>query len=489
MTLRRRGEQTGRMRFVPRIGEGAPRGACLFFLIATLLVRMPGAARAEDPEPVRWSVQEAVAYALGNNPELAVAHNKIDELVQQRGVVFSNYLPDVNFEASYRYIDNVPRIDVSFDLPSTTPGVPPSTITRQVVVGANDNAAIALKFNQLLFGSGRVYYADRAMKKQVASGEYQEDSVKLGVARQTAEVYYRVQILDKVVGVQREALHAAQAHCDQVQHRRDAGAATLLELLRSQVEVSNLDAAATEAEKNHESALTLLRRVTGLPEDVPVTLTGAIITTSVGRPDPDHLVRNAYDSRPELKALEESQTAAEDKALSERGWMLPTLNLFGNFTYQNPYFAIVEWEQIFTVGVGIQVPLFDGLSAYRKMREARAVAETVSLTAAQTRADVRKDIDTAFLDLKEAEVRIRTTDENQGRATRMLSIAESTYAAGAATSLEVIDAQLAATRARLEHLKALYDYRIACVRLAWASGDLEGIWREEPWQNESSPSS
>jgi len=41
----------------------------------------------------------------------------------------------------------------------------------------------------------------------------------------------------------------------------------------------------------------------------------------------------------------------------------------------------------------------------------------------------------------------------------------------------VIDAQLAATTARLDHLKALYDYRVARARLAAATGDLEAIGR------------
>jgi outer membrane protein TolC len=36
---------------------------------------------------------------------------------------------------------------------------------------------------------------------------------------------------------------------------------------------------------------------------------------------------------------------------------------------------------------------------------------------------------------------------------------------------------LAATRARLAYLLALYDYRIAQVRLASAAGDLQGIER------------
>jgi outer membrane protein len=444
--------------------------------------------RPESPvragEPLRWSVRDAVTYALVHNPEVAVSRNRVEELKEQQGEVFANFLPNLDFEAGYKYINNVPQIDINFNLPTT----PPSRFTKVVEVGANDNYSLQVALNQILFASGRVFFAHRAAEKQVTAGGFQEDSVKLNVARQAAEVYHGVRISASIVTVQQEALEAARAHQEQVRNRFDAGAATRLELLRSQVEVSNLVSGVTEAEKNRETAMTLFRRITGLPEDARVTLTDPAFATA-RPPGSEELLETALGSRPELKALEQNRSALEDQALAARGRMLPALNLFGSFTVQKPYFSLVEWEKIFTVGAGISVPLFDGLSAYRGMRRARAAAETVSLTAAQTRADVRTQVETALLELREAEVRTRTTEENVGSALQMLSIAESTYAAGAATSLEVIDAQLAATRARLDQLKALYDYRIACVRLAYATDDLEAISREEAWQSESYPSS
>jgi len=438
-------------------------------------------------EPLRWSVREAVTYALENGPEAAVSQNRVEELKEQRGEVFSRFLPHLSLDASYRYMDNVPQIDIDFQIPTT----PPTRFTKVVEVGDNDNYSLQVQLTQLVFASGRVYYAHRAAGKQLEAGRLQDHAVRLGVARRTAEVCHGLRISGNVVAVQQEALEAARAHHDHVRNRYDAGAATRLELLRSQVEVANRVAALSEAERNLESTRVLLCRVTGLPEDAPVELAdeaAAAAPPPAGQPDTGALLEAALAARPELKALEQSRSALEDQALSERGRMLPALNLFGGFTYQKPYFSLVEWEEIFTVGAGLTVPLFDGLAAYRGMRRARAAAGTVSLTAAQTRADVRTEVETALIALREARVRIGVTEENLERVLQMLSIAENTYAAGAATSLEVIDAQLAANRARLDHLKARYDHRVACVRLAHATGDLEGIWREEAWQSGSSPS-
>ena len=109
--------------------------------------------------------------------------------------------------------------------------------------------------------------------------------------------------------------------------------------------------------------------------------------------------------------------------------------------------------------------------------KARAEAETTSYTIARTRADIVVDVHNAVAAMDEAASRVNLTTYNVERAETLVKIANDSYLVGGATSLEVIDARLMATRARLAHLKACYDYRVARVRLAAAQGDIEGMWR------------
>lgn len=447
---------------------------CLTMLVAAVLLAW--AVRAQAEEPLRWSVAEAIGFALEHSPDVAVAHSKIAEKEEAKGEVFSNFLPDLAIDAGYKYLDNVPRIETDMQVDSPVPGVPPISIQDSFEIGVNDNWLARLSLNQLLFASGRVYFAHRAAAKQVESSRQEEETVKLGVARQTAEAYLAVLIAGAVTDVQREALSTARAHLEQVQNRYDAGVANRLELLRAQVEVSNVEPRVIEAEQGIETAVIMLRRATGLGREVEIELTDPL-EAEVEPVEEEKQLERARAMRPEFKVLEHTQSAAEDLALSERGGMLPLMQLTSTFGYEKPYFAVNEWEQVFTVGVGLQVPLFDGLESYRGMRRARAAAETITLATAQTHANVRTEVRTAVLALREAAVRIKTTKDNQERANEMLDISQHSYAAGAATNVEVIDAQLAVTTARLEHLKALFDYRKAQIHLAAATGDLTSIGR------------
>lgn len=446
----------------------------VFFFLAACL--FPASASAQAGEPLRWSARDAVAYAMGHSPDVAVAHSRIAEHEEARGEVFARFLPDLTLDAGYRYQDNVPRIETDFQMDSPVPGLPPIRVQDTREIGANDNFVARLSFSQLLFESGRVYYAHRAAGKRVESTHHEEESVKLRVARDTAEAYLRVLIAEAVAEVQREALAAARAHLEQVRNRYEAGAASRLELLRAQVEVSNVEPRVVDAERGIETAMILLRRTTGIPNGAEVALTDQL-EAEVKPIDEERELDLARAQRPEFKVLESKRSAAKDMVLSHRGGMLPVMHLTGSFGVEKPYFAINEWEQIFTVGVGLQVPLFDGLEAYRGMRRARASAETISLATVQTHANVRTEVLHAVLALREAAVRIGTTAANKERAVEMLDISENSYAAGAATNVEVIDAQLAATTARLEHLRSLYDYRRGQIHLAAATGALTSMGR------------
>lgn len=434
--------------------------------------RPPAAAQ----ESVHWTLSDAVVYSLEHSPDLAVAASRIKETEEARAEVFSNFLPDLSFEGGYTYIDNVPRIAIDF--PVDPPGdlIPPFQINRQALIGANDNYKAKFVLNQLVFASGKVYYAHRAASNQIDSERARLEALRLQVARAAAEAYNAALIAQEAVEVQRQSLEAARAHLTQVKRKYEAGAATRLELLRAEVEVSNREPRIAEAEKRLDLALARLRRAAGLPEGTPVSLTDPIESAPENLNEAEALER-AIHMRPELTALARLQRAAEDQALAQRGAMLPSVLFTGTFGYEKPYFAIDEWERNWTVGVGVRVPLFDGLEAYYGMKKARAAAATARESASQATADIQVEVRSALLELREATLRIPSTLSNMDRARDILAIAEESYRAGASTSLEVIDAQLAATTARLDHLKALYDYRVARVRLAAATGDLEAIGR------------
>ena len=439
--------------------------------VVGLLLAAP--ALAQDGGP--WTLDAAINYAQAHNPDLQTALSQLDEAHQAQGEVFANFLPDLTLEGGYTYLSNVPEMEVNLAI-QPLPIVEPVSIHKKFPLGYHDNRRLQVNFSQLLFASGQVYYAYEAVDEQIRAGEHRLDAARLKVSQATAEAFLGVLIAQSLAQARNESLNSARAHLVEVTHRHDAGAASRFELLRAQVEVSNIEPQVTEAERMVETTRAGLRRAMGLAPDAPAAVTGDLETAPEPVDEGAALAR-AEQARPELAAYAANRQAAEEQALSYRGAMLPAVMMTASYAYQRPYYSIDDWESNWTFGVGVRVPIFDGLQAYHAMSRARAAAETAARGQAQARADVSLEVHNAVLALREAEVRVASTRANVERARQMVAIAESSYQAGALTSMDVIDAQLAATNARLAYLKALYDYRLARVRLAAATGDQAGIGR------------
>jgi len=422
----------------------------------------PGPAAAE--ENGSWSLSQAIEYAQGHNPGVAVLESQVNEIEQAKNEVFSGFLPQLTLQGGYTYINNAP----SMSLP--IPGTQPFHLVY------NDNYQIQASLNQVLFTSGQLYYGNRAMSRQVKATRLSAEAVRLKLARGVAEAYLGVLLAQDVLKARQESLQTAQAHLAQVQRRLDAGTASRFELLRSQVEVDNLVPTVSEAANTVELARTRLAQAMGLTGQEDLKLSDSLETTVREINGAEYLER-AQKERPELLALAEARQAATDQSLSKRGAMLPSVMAFGTYAYQKPYVTLNDWEKNWTLGVGAKLTLFDGLKTYSSYQGARAKVQTLNNTLAQTRDDIYTEAKNALLSIKEAATRVQTTGANVTRAQEVVKIADESYIAGATTSLEVIDAELAATNARIAHLKALYDYRLSRVRLFAAVGDRQEIGR------------
>jgi outer membrane protein TolC len=435
---------------------------------------LPGPVRAA--EPVTWALDDAIGYGLAHSPDLAEREAAVAVAQEAQGEVFANFLPKLTLTGGYEYIGNVPKISLSIT-PPLPAFIPPVNISKSIEMGANNNWMVAANLNQLVFASGRVYYGYRAAGEQITEKSLEVEAARLKVAQQTAEAFLGLLMAQEVFDAQSASLRDATDHLKDVQTRYDAGAASRFDLLRAEVEVDTIEPQVSQAAEQIKLAVGYVQRASGLSKDTPVKPLGKLEAAEINPLDWAAAHDAAQRQRPELAAFAAGQRAFEDAAKSRRAEMLPAVALTGSYGWQKPYYFDLDGDTNWTVGVGVQIPLFDGLAAYRGMSGDRANAEGLRRSAVRMRADIRTEVEAALLAADEAAQRTKSTKATLDRAEKLVSIAENSYKAGALTSLDVIDAQLAATRARVAYLNALYDYRVARVRLAAAAGDLQKIGR------------
>ena len=83
---------------------------------------------------------------------------------------------------------------------------------------------------------------------------------------------------------------------------------------------------------------------------------------------------------------------------------------------------------------------------------------------------VMLDVRSTYLDLREAEKRIKTTQVAVAKAEEDYHIAQVRYMAGVGTNTDVLDAQVALTDAQNNYVQSLYDYNTSRTSLETAIG-------------------
>jgi outer membrane protein len=83
---------------------------------------------------------------------------------------------------------------------------------------------------------------------------------------------------------------------------------------------------------------------------------------------------------------------------------------------------------------------------------------------------VRLQVRQALDELRRAEKTVEATQLNVRQAERVLAMMQNNYRYGAATTLDVVDAQMALSLARTNLLQGLYDHVIGAARLRWVMG-------------------
>jgi outer membrane protein TolC len=183
------------------------------------------------------------------------------------------------------------------------------------------------------------------------------------------------------------------------------------------------------------------------------------------------LLETARKGRSDLKAQQQHEQTARMNYSAMEAERLPSVSAFGD--YGTIGSELIGAHPTHTVGVQLKVPLYDGgRRAYRRQESLAQVREEEIRTrdlGLQVELDVRLALDS----LRSADSQVQTAGQGLTLAQSELEQAQRRYQAGVTNSLEVTDAQTRLDRARANQIDALYNYNLARLELATATGAIQ----------------
>jgi len=398
------------------------------------------------------TLEEAIKMALSNNKEILIAKEKVKEAEQALRIAKGGYFPNLGLDVTYTHLSEVPSLSL--------PG-PPGGL--EIEMGKQDSYLSKLTLTQPLYTSGRLGLTCRQAELNCQKVKEDLVSCQNEVIFQVKEAFYSVILAQDVLKVTRQALKQAERHLKVVEELFRTGAVSRFDLLRSQVEVANLKPDLIRAENNLRLAKERLANL------LCITLDSTKIEGELSFEPVDISLEEAIDralrERSELKSLRLQREASEVSLSLARIWNLPSMSLVGNYQYENPFEGRDEWGSEWNINIVLSLSLFDGGVGKARIARRKSQLAQVELSLQQLEEGIILEVKRNFWEMKALEEVIYAQRKNVEQAQEALSIAESRYANGTATNLEVLDAQLALTRARTNYVKALYDYNVAKAKL------------------------
>ena len=320
-------------------------------------------------------------------------------------------------------------------------------------------------------------YTGGALSGQIMSAKAGYKSALVGVQKSYNDMrstvtngYYTVLQADDMQVLARESVARLEEHLKNVKAQYDVGVVAKVDVLRSEVELANAQQNLIKAENAYKISEANFNKIIGLPLATNLFLEDTLNYVPYDK-DLEYCLDYASKNRPELEQAKQGVQAARGQVRAARSGYQPQISAVAsqNFGTSDAHWPADE-ESNWTVGVQASLTIFDTGVTRSKAHAAKANYFSAEESYRDTVDAVMLDVRSQYLNLREAEKRISTTEVAVSQAEEDYRIAQLRYQAGVGTNTDVLDAQVALTDAQTNYLQSVYDYNISKTNLETAIG-------------------
>jgi outer membrane protein len=318
----------------------------------TILLAVVVAGQVLAQTSPKLTLQEAVAIALQNHPQIQAAQNEANFARQQIVINRSAYYPMLTGEITGSQANNLARIGAGI--------LPASRLYDRFGQGA--------LFSQLVTDSGRTPNLVASAKLGAQASAQTLLATRYDVVLQVNRSFFDVLHAQAVIKTAQQTIEARQTLADQVTELAKNKLKSQLDVSFADVNVSEAKLLLIRAQEALDAAVADLGRALGSDQPANYQLVEEAVPT--GPPGkPDDLITQAVTNRPELASLRSSRDSAYKFFEAEKDLSRPTVSIaaVGGFLplINTPATAPIpaEYEG---VAANASIPVFNGPDRLRE---------------------------------------------------------------------------------------------------------------------------
>jgi outer membrane protein TolC len=339
------------------------------------------------------------------------------------------------------------------------------------VFGADQNRDGNVTAMYSLFSGGRDYYTYRAAAHRADAGREMLRGTEVDVAMQARLDYIAAVRETENVQVLAALLRDIDERLRVTREQFDAGRVPRYYVLRDEAERANVVQMQAMTQSRAELALVALKTTLGIDLVSAITLSErldyvpTILSIEEG-------IREASERQPELKAAIKQREATEAEVRAAYGNYFPQVSLsyMYDWLWSKNRNEPKSGDDGYSVGVVVTLPLFDGFLRENALKTAKSKLERAVQAEGLVRQQIAKDVNQAALMLTAADKGVAASGTGLVQAEEDFRVVRERFEAGRGIQVEVLDAQVALTRARFNIVNALAEYHNALAMWLRATG-------------------
>jgi len=431
-------------------------------------------------EVLRFSLEEAVKYALENNINVKNAQLEHQASDNEIGEILSIGLPQVN--ASAGLTDNVILPKTIIDISSFPGSTVPEGTTEEVTFATQYSAFMDITVEQMVFDAS--YFIGLKAAKTLKELTYRDlELSRIDASEMVTKAYYTALINSERLELFNRQLGTTDTLLQETRIMNENGFAEKIDVSRIQVQYNNLKVEKNRFERLSDLSLDLLKFQMGIPISQPIELTENLESITFTETTYD-LATFDYSNRLEFSQIQTREKLQEINVKNIRTGYYPNLHAFAslgaNSGSQNFGRATSldfggtnrAWFESAAIGLNLNIPIFDSFKKSNQIQKVQVKLEQIDNQREQLKSNIDLEILQARNDLNTAGENLDIQKENLELAKEIYDVSKIKYQEGVGSNIEVINATTTYKESEINYYNALYDALIAKVDLEKALGTL-----------------
>jgi outer membrane protein len=437
----------------------------LVILTVLILPLTAFATEGSQSQEKTLSLADCLKIGYANSQGLKLAAKNVN--VAQEGVkqAAGSFWPTLNYSLGY---DKANAGSVTYVQKNTT------TWNEWEAINIADHSySGALSLSMPLYSGGKLTSSLKVALLKLASAKEDERTAKQKLTYDIKAAFYTLWLAEQELKVAQTSYDNLQQHYEQVEKAYKVGNKSKYELLKAEVAWKKEKPTVIVAENTVIIAKLNLATLIGMgkEQELEISYDDSLLQVpdQIGQTF-QPLLEEAYKQRPEIhQAVQNTQIAKLNTAIAKAGYK-PTLSLDGTYESTGTTTATSDWDESWTLAVGLSGLLFDGPTTLSKIKEAKTNEQIAAITDTKTRDEIRQAVQTALQGLKEDLASVISNQANIELAKESLRMTEARFEAGMATTLDVKDSQLSLDEASDGYYEGVSAYFTALAKLDYVLG-------------------